>query len=225
MVYNKTKRNLEVSASLIECIVAMFVIVVFGVIQGYSFISIWLSYRFVVSQFIFMVLALALGIPWLIFSIICIENPVNKDGSLKKRKGYRIYNIIVSFLAGIAMLIFVVVMLVEIIRYAWVSPPGGGTIALYIIMILISIAILIAGVLHLIAITKKDWLTEEEVRQKEQNKRKNNVSCQVLNMSNQQQTAQLENANKILELKHLKDLGILSEEEYNAKVNEILNNF
>ena len=219
MVYNKTKRGMELAA----CIVNIIYAVVITCLATLFFISDLMHYVWISTGLIVAALSILVSIPWLIFSIICLKNPVNKDGTLKKRKAYRIINIVISFIVSVLGIVVFSILLNNSLKFPYPAESDILLSALFIVLFIIDLA---AAVIYTVAYNLKDRFTEEEWR--ERLKRKQEASGDYIQLETQYNLNQANNSNisnKILELKHYKDLGILSEEEYNAKVNEMLNNF
>jgi len=208
MEYNKTKRKIELIANSLGAVFSAIVLVYF--LYSLIFTLCRAIYFNVLSTVLgFSLLIIILGL-YLSFSIICLRNPISKDGVLKKRIGFKIYNTVIGIIGLLASLVAVIytasTLTLLYVKNAFIMSVVGLVCAL------------VYDVLMIVAWRQVN--TEEEKAARRAAKEKHINSVNIL----QPQDTNLDFSQKINELSHYKELGILSEEEYNKKVDEIISN-
>ena len=129
----------------------------------------------------------------------------------KKRKAPRIVNGIISGLASASVLIGGSSLIIDSTINSWV---GGKyvTLSFGIALIILSLVVLAGFILGQVANSMPDFVKEEK---------QNAYIGQIATKESEERNSVI---SKIEELKHYKDLGVISEDKYNEEVKKYLEN-
>lgn len=215
MVYNKTKAGLEKGATITGIVVSAiqlvgaFVMFVLGCAYigydtyyfdgyGYTYVNL---YTWAVPVLVVGILLLVLCTITLVFNCILVKSPVNPDGTIKNRQGLRITLVVFSFLVGqwitfgleIAVLCLKDFVDENATAVAPVAQPASAQPA---------------PVAAQPAPVAKKTVAQPAVQPVAQTTTKDVASMSV--------------EEKIAELKHFKELGIIDETAYNKAIGKII---